>query len=84
MTKNNTQAKAPQRHQLLMLLDEFPTLGRLTFFETELAYMAGYGIRALMIAQSLNQPQPQQQLIKQPFAPLLCIPRQLSCPVRDN
>ncbi len=44
-----------KRHQLLMLLDEFPTLGRLTFFEIELAYMAGYGIRALMIAQSLNQ-----------------------------
>jgi type IV secretion system protein VirD4 len=38
-----------------MLLDEFPTLGRLTFFESELAYMAGYGIRALLIAQSLNQ-----------------------------
>lgn len=45
----------PHRHKLLMLLDEFPTLGRLTFFESELAYMAGYGIQALMIAQSLNQ-----------------------------
>lgn len=45
----------PHKHDLLMLLDEFPSLGRLAFFETELAYMAGYGIRALMIAQSLNQ-----------------------------
>jgi type IV secretion system protein VirD4 len=41
--------------QLLMMLDEFPALGRLDFFETALAFMAGYGIRAFLIAQSLNQ-----------------------------
>lgn len=44
-----------RRHRLLMLLDEFPALGRLDFFETSLAFMAGYGIRAFLIAQSLNQ-----------------------------
>jgi type IV secretion system protein VirD4 len=44
-----------QRHQLLIMLDEFPALGRLDFFETSLAFMAGYGIRAFLIAQSLNQ-----------------------------
>ena len=43
------------RHQLLMMLDEFPALGRLDFFESALAFMAGYGIRAYLIAQSLNQ-----------------------------
>ena len=43
------------RHQLLMMLDEFPALGRLDFFETSLAFMAGYGIRTFLIAQSLNQ-----------------------------
>jgi type IV secretion system protein VirD4 len=37
------------------MLDEFPALGRLEFFETNLAFMAGYGIRAYLIAQSLNQ-----------------------------
>ncbi len=37
------------------MLDEFPALGRLDFFETALAFMAGYGIRAFLIAQSLNQ-----------------------------
>jgi type IV secretion system protein VirD4 len=47
-------AGRPQR-QLLMMLDEFPALGRLDFFETALAFMAGYGIRAFLIAQSLNQ-----------------------------
>jgi len=36
-------------------LDEFPALGRLDFFESALAFMAGYGIRAFLIAQSLNQ-----------------------------
>ncbi len=43
------------RHQLLMMLDEFPALGRLDFFESALAFMAGYGVRAFLIAQSLNQ-----------------------------
>jgi type IV secretion system protein VirD4 len=41
--------------KLLLMLDEFPTLGRLDFFEAELAFIAGYGIRAFLIAQSLNQ-----------------------------
>ncbi|MGX8009621.1 conjugal transfer protein TraG [Mesorhizobium sp. ORM8.1] len=44
-----------RKHRLLMMLDEFPALGRLDFFETALAFMAGYGIRAYLIAQSLNQ-----------------------------
>jgi type IV secretion system protein VirD4 len=44
-----------RRHNLLIMLDEFPALGRLEFFETSLAFMAGYGIRAFLIAQSLNQ-----------------------------
>ena len=44
-----------RKHQLLLMLDEFPALGRLDFFETALAFMAGYGIRAFLIAQSLNQ-----------------------------
>lgn len=43
------------RHRLLMLLDEFPSLGRLAFFEAELPYLAGYGIKCFLIAQSLNQ-----------------------------
>jgi type IV secretion system protein VirD4 len=44
-----------RRHRLLMMLDEFPALGRLDFFESALAFMAGYGLRAFLIAQSLNQ-----------------------------
>ncbi|MGN8198119.1 conjugal transfer protein TraG [Salinisphaera sp. RV14] len=44
-----------RRHRLLLMLDEFPALGRLDFFESALAFMAGYGLRAFLIAQSLNQ-----------------------------
>ncbi|WP_303831546.1 conjugal transfer protein TraG [Asticcacaulis taihuensis] len=46
---------APKRHRLLLMLDEFPALGRLDFFESALAFMAGYGMKAFLIAQSLNQ-----------------------------
>ncbi|MBB2969525.1 conjugal transfer protein TraG [Mesorhizobium sp. RMAD-H1] len=44
-----------KRHRLLMMLDEFPALGRLDFFESALAFMAGYGLKSFLIAQSLNQ-----------------------------
>lgn len=44
-----------KRHRLLLMLDEFAALGRLDFFESQLAFMAGYGIRAFLITQSLNQ-----------------------------
>ncbi|SMH40830.1 conjugal transfer protein TraG [Mesorhizobium australicum] len=44
-----------ERHRLLLMLDEFPALGRLDFFESALAFMAGYGLKSFLIAQSLNQ-----------------------------
>jgi type IV secretion system protein VirD4 len=44
-----------KRHRLLLMLDEFPALGRLDFFESALAFMAGYGIKSFLISQSLNQ-----------------------------
>ncbi|WP_158915833.1 conjugal transfer protein TraG [Caulobacter sp. S45] len=47
-------AKA-RRHDVLLMLDEFPALGRLDFFEVSLAFMAGYRLKAILIAQSLNQ-----------------------------
>jgi type IV secretion system protein VirD4 len=52
-----TEELAPKRprHRLLLMLDEFPALGRLDFFESALAFMAGYGLKSFLIAQSLNQ-----------------------------
>jgi type IV secretion system protein VirD4 len=44
-----------RRHRVLLMLDEFPALGRLDFFESALAFMAGYRIKSFLIAQSLNQ-----------------------------
>ena len=55
LTEDLESATAGKRHKLLMMLDEFPALGRLDFFESALAFMAGYGVRAYLIAQSLNQ-----------------------------
>jgi type IV secretion system protein VirD4 len=44
-----------RRHHMLLMLDEFPALGRLDFFESALAFMAGYGLKSFLIARSLNQ-----------------------------
>ncbi|WP_065754536.1 conjugal transfer protein TraG [Bradyrhizobium paxllaeri] len=49
------KAAQGRRHRLLFMLDEFPALGRLDFFESTLAFMAGYGLKSFLIAQSLNQ-----------------------------
>ena len=46
---------AADRQRVLLMLDEFPALGRLDFFESALAFMAGYAIKSFLIAQSLNQ-----------------------------
>lgn len=43
------------RHKLLLLIDEFPTLGKLQIFTRAFAYIRGYGLRALLIAQSTKQ-----------------------------
>lgn len=50
-----TEKQEPCKQRVLFLLDEFPALGRLEFFESALAYIAGYGLKALLICQSLNQ-----------------------------
>jgi type IV secretion system protein VirD4 len=43
------------RNPLLLMLDEFPTLGRMDVLQTALAYLPGYGIRAYLIVQDLTQ-----------------------------
>jgi type IV secretion system protein VirD4 len=48
-------ASKRRRQRLLLMLDEFPALGRLDFFESALAFMAGYGLKSFLIAKSLNQ-----------------------------
>lgn len=55
LTESLETANKEQSRKVLFMLDEFPALGRLDFFESALAFMAGYGLRAFLIAQSLNQ-----------------------------
>ncbi|WP_374273847.1 type IV secretory system conjugative DNA transfer family protein [Brevundimonas sp.] len=43
-----------KRHTLLMLMDEFPLLGRVSFFEKSLRLLSGYGVKVMFVAQSLN------------------------------
>jgi type IV secretion system protein VirD4 len=43
------------RHKLLLMLDEFPILGRLDVLAEALSLIAGYGIRACLVAQDLTQ-----------------------------
>lgn len=47
--------KVDKNHRMLMLLDEFPALGKLETFESAMAYIAGYGIKAMIITQDINQ-----------------------------
>jgi type IV secretion system protein VirD4 len=43
------------KHRLLLMLDEFPSLGRLQIFEEALAFIAGYGLKAFLIIQDIAQ-----------------------------
>lgn len=43
------------KHQLLMLMDEFPTFKRLEIFEENLAYIGSYGIKCYVICQDFSQ-----------------------------
>ncbi len=45
----------PHRHRLLLMLDEFPSYGKLEVFQEAMAYIAGYGIKAYLIAQDIAQ-----------------------------
>ena len=47
--------RSSHKHKLLLLLDEFPLLGKMQFLESSIAFVAGYGIKVLHVAQSLNQ-----------------------------
>ena len=49
------QPVANYKHRLLLMLDEFPSLGKLEIFQESLAFIAGYGIKAYLICQDINQ-----------------------------
>jgi len=49
------KGKSRHPHRLLLLIDEFPSLGKLEIFQEALAFIAGYGLKALLIVQDLSQ-----------------------------
>ena len=46
---------AHYKHRMLMMMDEFPSLGRLEIMQESLAFVAGYGIKCYLICQDINQ-----------------------------
>ncbi|MEI6287203.1 MAG: type IV secretory system conjugative DNA transfer family protein [Bacillota bacterium] len=55
MNFKDGKAVVSYKHRLLLLMDEFPALGQMDTFEKALAYIAGYGMKALLIIQDLAQ-----------------------------
>ena len=55
LTFENGQPLMPHRHRLLMMLDEFPSLGRMHVIEDALPKCAGYGIKCFLAAQDREQ-----------------------------
>ncbi len=45
----------PPTHRVLLLLDEFPALGKLPALQQNLGYLAGYGISCFLVVQDLAQ-----------------------------
>ena len=48
-------SKAGYKHRMLLMLDEFTSLGKLSIVERAIAYMAGYGVKGYFIVQDTKQ-----------------------------
>ena len=55
MDFKNGRSVEGYKHRLLLLLDEFPSLGRLDLFEKAMGFISGYGVKAYIIVQDLTQ-----------------------------
>jgi type IV secretion system protein VirD4 len=55
LTFQNGQPVMPHKHRLLMMLDEFPSLGRMHVIEDALPKCAGYGIKCFLAVQDREQ-----------------------------
>lgn len=54
-TKTLPENDPTLKHLCLLLLDEFPALGRVDKYSKAIGYIRGYGLRSLMVAQSMSQ-----------------------------
>lgn len=55
MSFSEGRAVAHYKHRMLLMLDEFPSLGRLDIMQESLGFLAGYGIKCYLICQDINQ-----------------------------
>lgn len=55
LRRNMESSASKSKHKCLLLLDEFPQIGKIDQFEMAIATMAGYQLRSLIIVQALNQ-----------------------------
>jgi len=56
MTQRLVEKLEPKKkHELLMMIDEFPRLGRMHFFADAVCFLRDYGIKVVLVAQSLMQ-----------------------------
>jgi type IV secretion system protein VirD4 len=49
------RSKTEHKSRLLLMLDEFATLGKLDVFQGALAFIRGYGIKAVIVIQDVQQ-----------------------------
>lgn len=54
-TKELPQGNPELRHQCLLLMDEFTSIGKVAIIASAVSYMAGYNLRLLPIIQSMSQ-----------------------------
>jgi type IV secretion system protein VirD4 len=54
-TRELPQSNPDLRHQCLLLMDEFTSIGKVDIIASAVAYMAGYNVRLLPIIQSMAQ-----------------------------
>ncbi|MDP5168559.1 type IV secretory system conjugative DNA transfer family protein [Pseudomonas syringae] len=55
------RSKKSYKHRLLMQLDEFPSMGKLSIIQESLAFLAGYGVKFYLICQDINQLKSQEE-----------------------
>jgi type IV secretion system protein VirD4 len=53
--KQQIKQKKSHKHRMLLMLDEFPSLGRLGIIEDALAHVASWGIKFYIICQDIKQ-----------------------------
>lgn len=53
--KRSTETLDKPKHRLLMMMDEFTSMGRLQALEDSIAYVGGYGIKIYLIVQDTEQ-----------------------------